>query len=87
MLPFILIGIVVAAVIFVLGLFTNKKRLYVVSFFISIISVIIVVFSIFGVGGWTGMGLGAFSISTFLGSVIGIILMTLIPINNDSITK
>ncbi|MEY2195707.1 YesK family protein [Neobacillus sp. BF23-41] len=63
--PIIHIGLLVAIGIFVLGMFTNKNKVYIVSLSISLFCIIILLYSIFGVGGWTGMGMGVYSISFF----------------------
>ncbi|MBT2218337.1 YesK-like family protein [Virgibacillus dakarensis] len=45
---------------------------------LSLICIFTFLYSIFGVGGWAGMGLGAFTVSIYLGIIVGTILSVLV---------
>lgn len=69
--PIILAGLIPAIVIIVLAKLINKIIFYNISLFLCLVCVAIFLYSIFGVGGWAGMGLGFFTIAVFLGIIVG----------------
>jgi len=65
--------------IFIVGIYfisrkVSRKTLYTVSLVLSLICFGLVIYSIFVVGGWEGMGLGFVAISVLLGTWIGTII-------------
>ena len=72
--PVLLTGIVIAIIIFFISRKISKKALFLTSIALSLICVGIVIYSIEGVGGWEGMGLGIFTLSGFIGIWIGTII-------------
>ena len=72
--PVLLTGIIIAIIIFFISRKISKKALFLTSIALSLICVGIVIYSIDGVGGWEGMGLGIFTLSGFIGIWIGTII-------------
>lgn len=72
--PILLIGIVIAVIIFLISRKISRKSLFLVSIALSLICVGIVIYSIEAVGGWEGIGLGYVTFSGFLGVWAGTII-------------
>jgi len=73
----LLVGFVITLIIIGLDLLFNKRIVYIISFSLLLVSIITLFCSIFLIGGWTGMGIGFYCISVFIGSLIGILLVAL----------
>ncbi|WP_342389303.1 YesK family protein [Salinicoccus bachuensis] len=71
--PILLIGIVIATILFLISRRVSRKALFLTSIILSLICVGIVIYSIVVVGGWDGMGLGFVTFSGFLGIWVGTI--------------
>jgi len=69
--PILLFGIAFAIVIFILSRKVSKKSLFLISSVLSLICFVVIIYSMIGVGGWEGMGLGFVTITAFLGIWIG----------------
>lgn len=69
--PILLIGIVVAAIIFLASRKIARKTLLLISSLLSLVCIGIVMYSIVVIGGWDGMGIGFVTITAFLGVWIG----------------
>src|SRR5690625_6965820 len=65
--PILLFGIAFAIVIFILSRKVSKKSLFLISSVLSLICFVVIIYSMVGVGGWEGMGLGFVTITAFLG--------------------
>lgn len=76
--PILLIGIVVAIIIFFISRKISRKALFLTSIVLSLICVGIVIYSIEAVGGWEGVGLGFVTFSGFLGIWVGTIIGVII---------
>src|SRR5699024_7020213 len=74
----LLVGIILAILLFFMSRRISRKALFLTSIVLSLVCVGIVFYSIEGVGGWEGMGLGVFTFSGFLGIWIGTIMGLLI---------
>ncbi len=72
--PLLLIGIIIAIIIFYISRNISRKALFLTSIVLSLICVGIIIYSIEVVGSWEGMGLGVFTFSGFLGIWIGTIM-------------
>ncbi|MBP1970930.1 CHASE2 domain-containing sensor protein [Virgibacillus natechei] len=71
--PILLIGIVVAFIIFFISRKISRKALFLISIVLSLICVGIVIYSREAVGGWEGIGLAFVTFSGFLGIWVGTI--------------
>jgi hypothetical protein len=69
--PILLCGIVFAIGMFATSRKVSRKSLLSTSTVLSLIGVGVIIFSIIIVGGWEGMGLGLFTISSLVGIWIG----------------
>lgn len=69
--PILLFGILFAFMMFFIARKVSKKVLLLTSAIMSLICFGLILFSIFVVGGWEGMGLGFFAITIFIGVWIG----------------
>lgn len=76
--PILLTGIVIAIIIFFVSRKISRKALFLTSIVLTLICVGIVIYSIKGVGGWEGMGLGIFTLSGFIGIWVGTIMGSVI---------
>ena len=76
--PILLLGAIFIALIYFISRKVSRKTLYIVSLVISFLCLDLLIYSVFWVGGWEGMGLGAFTISVLLGTWIGTIIGVLI---------
>ena len=83
----ILIIALIAIFIYVLNILSSKKTFRRVSLSISLICFLVLLYSIIGIGGWEGMGVGIWCMITFFGIFVGIILTVLFPQKNDTISK
>lgn len=72
--PILLLGAIFIVGIYFISRKVSRKALYTVSLILSFICFGLVIYSIFVVGGWEGMGLGFFTISILLGTWIGTII-------------
>ena len=72
--PILLFGIAITVLLFFISRQISGKALFLMSIVLSLVCVGIVFYSIEVVGGWEGMGLGVFTISSFLGIWIGTII-------------
>lgn len=80
--PILLFGIVFAIVMFIISRKISRKALFSNSAVLSLICLAVIIFSVIGVGGWEGMGLGVVTITIFLGIWIGTIIGALIRSSN-----
>lgn len=71
--PLILLGILFAFMMFFIARKVSKNVLLLTSAIMSLLCLGLVLFSIFVVGGWEGMGLGFFAFTIFIGVWIGTI--------------
>lgn len=69
--PIILSGIAFALIMFITSRKLAIKSLLITTAVLSLICIGTIVYSITGLGGWEGMGLGAFTITILLGIWIG----------------
>ncbi|MBD8032948.1 MULTISPECIES: YesK family protein [Solibacillus] len=69
--PLLLIGIVAAIGIFITSRKVSRKSIFSISTVISLICIVVFIYSIIGVGGWEGMGLGIISFIILAGIWIG----------------
>lgn len=72
--PILLFGIVFAVGIFIVSRKVSRKVLFSTSVVLSLLCIGIVIYSVAGVGGWEGMGLGFVTISVFLGIWVGTLI-------------
>lgn len=72
--PILLCGIVFAIGIFITSRKVSRKSLFSTSTVLSLICIGVIIYSIIGVGGWEGMGLGLFMISILVGIWIGTVI-------------
>jgi len=79
----ILIVVVIAAFIYILNIYASYKTFKRVSLSITLICLCVLLYSIFGVGGWAGAGLGICSLLAFLGIFIGFVLVIFFPKKED----
>ncbi|MET3195230.1 YesK family protein [Gottfriedia sp. OAE603] len=79
--------IAIAFFIFVINIISSKKTLKRVFLYISLICLIVLLFSIFGVGRWAGMGIGICTMLAYLGISIGFIITALFQKKNETISK
>lgn len=74
--PILLMGAIFIVGMYFISRKVSQKSFYTVSLVLSFICFGLIVYSIFVVGGWEGMGLGLFTISvlleTWIGTIIGI---------------
>ncbi|MBP0725509.1 hypothetical protein J5Y03_09945 [Bacillus sp. RG28] len=87
MLFIIVIIVIIALFIYLLNILASKKTFRIVSLSISAICFIVLLYSIFGIGGWEGMGVGICTLIAFAGIAVGMILTVLFPKKNDTISK
>jgi len=73
----LLVGFVITLTIIGLDLLFNKRIVYIISLSLLLVSIITLLCSIFFIGGWTGMGIGFYCVSVFIGSLVGILLVAL----------
>ena len=69
--PILLCGILFAFLMFFIARKISKNVLLLTSAIMSLLCLGLILFSIFVVGGWEGMGLGFFAITIFTGVWIG----------------
>ncbi|SHH42145.1 YesK family protein [Virgibacillus chiguensis] len=71
--PITLAGIITATIIIVLARYIRRTVLFLLTTLISFVSFLMLLFSIFTVGRWEGLGIGMFSISILVGANVGAI--------------
>ena len=69
--PIILLGVIFIALIYFISRKVSQKVFYTVSLVLNFICFGVLIYSIWGVGGWEGIGLGFVTISVLLGIWIG----------------
>lgn len=69
--PILLAGIIAVIVMVLVSRKTSNKNLLRVSIGLSIISLAIIVYSVIGIGGWKGMGIGAVTKTILFGIWLG----------------
>lgn len=69
--PILLCGIVFAIGMFITSRKVSRKSLFSTSTVLSLICIGVIIYSVIGVGGWEGMGLGLFTITILVGIWIG----------------
>lgn len=69
--PILLMGIAAALIIFIISRKISKKLLLQLSVVLTLICFGVYIYSMIGVGGWEGMGLGFITITVFLGIWLG----------------
>lgn len=72
--PILLFGILCAVGIFIISRKVSRETLFSTSVVLSLICLGVVIYSMIGVGGWEGMGLGVVTVTIFLGIWIGTII-------------
>lgn len=72
--PLLLIGINIAVLLFLISRKVSRKVLFFIAVTLSIICFGVVIYSIIGVGGWDGMGIGYVTFTVFVGIWIGTII-------------
>ncbi|MGN4125078.1 YesK family protein [Lysinibacillus sphaericus] len=72
--PILLLGAIFIVGIYLISRKVSRKALFTVSLVLSLICLGFVIYSIFVVGGWEGMGLGFVAISVLLGTWLGTII-------------
>ncbi|MFB1051985.1 YesK family protein [Paraliobacillus sp. JSM ZJ581] len=72
--PILLMGIIAAVIIFFISRNVSRIVLFFIAIILSLICFGVVIYSIIGVGGWNGMGMGFVTITVFLGIWIGTII-------------
>ncbi|MBY7144921.1 sodium:dicarboxylate symporter [Virgibacillus sp. NKC19-3] len=82
-LPIILTGVLVAVIIVTLAFSIKKAVLYIITTILSLVCISLIVFSLVGIGGWEGMGLGLFAVSAFLGLTVGVLICPFIKSKRD----
>ncbi|AMO85822.1 hypothetical protein B857_00690 [Solibacillus isronensis B3W22] len=71
--PLLLLGLFFAFMMFYIARKVSKNVLLLTSAIMSLLCIGLILFSIFVVGGWEGMGLGFFAFTIFIGVWIGTI--------------
>ena len=69
--PILLSGIVFAIGMFITSRKVSRKSLFSTSTVLSMMCIGLIIFSVIGVGGWEGMGIGLFTISILIGIWVG----------------
>lgn len=69
--PILLVGIAFAVVIFLISRKVARKTLFSICNVLSLICIVVVMYSIVAVGGWEGMGVGIVAVCIFIGVWIG----------------
>lgn len=72
--PILLVGIAFATVIFLVSRKVSRRVLFKISNILSLICIATITYSLVGIGGWEGMGVGAITICIFIGIWLGTIL-------------
>lgn len=72
--PILLIGIGFVLAMFLVSQKVLKKTLLLISSVLSLVCLVVFIYSIVGIGGWEGMGVGIVTISVLLGIWIGTIV-------------
>ena len=72
--PILLFGIVFAVGIFIVSRKVSRIALFSTSVVLSLLCIGVVTYSVVGVGGWEGMGLGFVTVSVFLGIWVGTLI-------------
>ena len=72
--PILLLGAIFAVGIYFISRKVSQKSLFIVSLVLSFICFGLLIYSIFVVGGWEGMGLGLFTLSVLVGTWIGTLI-------------
>ncbi|MEK5146887.1 YesK-like protein [Psychrobacillus psychrotolerans] len=72
--PILLCGIVFAIVMFITSRKVSRKSLISTSTVLSLICIGVIIYSVIGIGGWDGMGLGLFMITILAGIWIGTVI-------------
>jgi len=72
--PILLCGIVFAIGMFITSRKVSRKSLFSTSTVLSLICIGVIIYSVIGVGGWEGMGLGLFTITILVGIWIGTVI-------------
>ncbi|MEK3981501.1 YesK family protein [Psychrobacillus sp. FSL K6-2836] len=72
--PILLCGIVFAIVMFIMSRKVSRNFLFSTSTVLSLICIVVIIYSVFGVGGWEGMGLGLFTVTILVGIWIGTVI-------------
>ncbi|CAM3184570.1 YesK-like family protein [Filibacter tadaridae] len=80
--PILLFGIVFAVGMFIMSRKVSRQALFSTSAVLSLICLAVIIYSVIGVGGWEGMGLGVVSITILLGIWIGTIIGALLRSSN-----
>ncbi|MFJ5770172.1 YesK family protein [Psychrobacillus sp. NPDC093180] len=80
--PILLSGIVFVIGMFVMSRKVSRKSLFSTSTVLSLICIGVIIYSVFGVGGWEGMGLGLFMITILVGIWIGTVIGDLLSSSN-----
>ncbi|MFI8684865.1 YesK family protein [Rossellomorea sp. NPDC077527] len=70
-LPIILLFIMSICLIVVMARYTRNRIVFSLAALLGVMSLGLILYSIFIVGGWDGMAIGFYSISAFLGLSIG----------------
>lgn len=76
--PFLLAALISAIVIVILAKFLPKAVLYAITTFASLLCLVILLASVWAVGGWKGMGLGLFTVAAYIGVIVGTIISIIV---------
>ncbi|SFE00162.1 YesK-like protein [Lentibacillus persicus] len=72
--PILLFGIVFAVGIFIVSRKVSRIALFSISVVLSLLCIGVVTYSVVGVEGWEGMGIGFVTVSVFLGIWVGTLI-------------
>ncbi|TFJ92668.1 YesK family protein [Lentibacillus salicampi] len=78
-LPIIVAGIVAFAAVIMLGRYSATGTFFITTFTLMLLSLLMLVFS-FVIGGWTGMGIGFYSVTIFLGLTAGLFVSVFLKV-------
>lgn len=74
--PILILGIAFAIVLFLISRKVTKKNLFLISNILSLICIVVVIYSILIIDGWEGIGVGVVTVCIFIGIWLGTILGT-----------
>ncbi len=85
--PILLFGIVFAIGMFIMACKGSRKLLFSTFIVLNLICIGVIIYSVIGVGGWKGMGLGFYTFSAMGGIWIGTAIGTVLRSRNQGISK
>lgn len=72
-LPFIIAGLIAFTAVIILAKYSSEKTFYMTTLGLMLLSLLMLGYSLFIVGRWTGMGMGFFSVTIFIGLTAGLV--------------